>query len=181
MELFRDEAMCHVQKTHGVGIFQDYASQELLVHDLIWDLGGSMCDYSPLDGFYCVSQRLTWDPGIILEGIWLFLEDKKFSSREDCNVPTLGHHYIAEVYDVQSSHMGVIASKRVIERHFGIRLESSTPFHHYDPSHIGWLWFRCIPTISMILSILRYKSIKFTEEVILVTLLGGTSQCNSSF
>jgi hypothetical protein len=34
--------------------------------------------------------------------------------------------------------------------------------------------------ISMILIILGYKSIKFTEEVILGTLLGGTSQCNSS-
>jgi hypothetical protein len=32
----------------------------------------------------------------------------------------------------------------------------------------------------MILTILSYKSIKFTEEVILGTLLGGTSQCNSS-
>jgi hypothetical protein len=34
------------------------------------------------------------DPGIILVGIWLLLEDKQFSNREDCNVPTLGHHYI---------------------------------------------------------------------------------------
>jgi hypothetical protein len=32
----------------------------------------------------------------------------------------------------------------------------------------------------MILSILSYKSIKFTEEVILGTILGGTFQCNSS-
>jgi hypothetical protein len=32
----------------------------------------------------------------------------------------------------------------------------------------------------MILSILSYRLIKFTEEVILGTLLGGTSQCNSS-
>jgi hypothetical protein len=59
-----------------------------------------MCDCSHLDGFYCVSQRWTWYPGIIIERIRLFLEDKQFSSREDCNVPTLGHHYIAEVYDV---------------------------------------------------------------------------------
>jgi hypothetical protein len=33
--------------------------------------------------------------------------------------------------------------------------------------------------ISMVLSIFDYKSIKFTEEVILGTLLGGNSQCNS--
>jgi hypothetical protein len=32
----------------------------------------------------------------------------------------------------------------------------------------------------MILSILSYRLIKFIEEVILGTLLGGTSQCNSS-
>jgi hypothetical protein len=32
----------------------------------------------------------------------------------------------------------------------------------------------------MILSILSYRLIKFTEEVVLGTILGGTSQCNSS-
>jgi hypothetical protein len=127
MDSFRDEAMCHVQETHGVGIFQDYASQGLAVHDLIWDPGGRVYDCSSLDGFYCVSHRWTWDPGIILEGIWLLLEDKQFSSREDCNVPTLGHHYIAEVYDDQSSQMDVIASTGVIERHFGVQLASSHP------------------------------------------------------
>jgi hypothetical protein len=52
--------------------------------------------------------------------------------------------------------------------------------HHYEPFFTGWLWFCCIPMISMILTILSYKSMKFTEEVILGTLLGGTSQCNSS-
>jgi hypothetical protein len=56
-------------------------------------------DFSFLDGFYCVSHRWTWDPSIILEGICLLLEDKKFSGREDYNVPTLGHHHIVEVYD----------------------------------------------------------------------------------
>jgi hypothetical protein len=97
-----------------------------------------------------------------------------------CNVPTLGHHHIAEVYDDQSSQMDVIASTGIIERHFGVHLALLIPFHHYDPFRTGWPWFRCIPTISMILSILSYKLIKFTEEVILGTLLGGTSQCNSS-
>jgi hypothetical protein len=76
--------------------------------------------------------------------------------------------------------MEVIASTKVIKRYFGVRLASLIPFHHYDPFRTGWLWFRCIPTISMILRILSYKLIKFTEEVILGTLLGGTSQCNSS-
>jgi hypothetical protein len=68
----------------------------------------------------------------------------------------------------------------MIERYFGVRLTSLIPFHHYDPLRTGWLWFRCITTISMSLSILSYKLIKFTEEVILGTLLGGTSECNSS-
>ena len=108
------------------------------------------------------------------------LEDKKFSSREDCNVPTLGHHYIAEVYDVQSSQMGVIASIGVIERHCEVHLAFLIISHHYEPFRTCFLWFCCIPMISMILTILSYKSIKFTKEVILGTLLGGNSQCNIS-
>jgi hypothetical protein len=76
--------------------------------------------------------------------------------------------------------MDFIASTRIIDKHFGVRLALLIPFHHYGPFHIGWLWFPYIPMISMILSILSYKLIKFTKEVILGTLLGGTSQCNSS-
>jgi hypothetical protein len=76
--------------------------------------------------------------------------------------------------------MEVIASTEMIERYFGVRLASLIPFHHYDTFHTCWLWFCCIQMISMILSILSYKLVKFTEEVILGTILGGTSQCNSS-
>jgi hypothetical protein len=76
--------------------------------------------------------------------------------------------------------MGVIESTGVIERYYGVQLALLIIFHDYEPFHTGWLWFRCIPTISMILTILGYKLIKFIEEVILGTLLGGTSQCNSS-
>jgi hypothetical protein len=71
-------------------------------------------------------------------------------------------------------------STGVLERHFWVHLALMIIFHHYEPFYTGWLWFRCIPTISMILTILSYKSMEFTEEVILGTLLGGTSQCNSS-
>jgi hypothetical protein len=108
------------------------------------------------------------------------LEDKQFSSREDCNVPNLGHHHKVEIYDDQSSQMDAIASKRVFERHCGLHLALIIIFHHYDSFRIGWLWFCCIPTISRILTILSYKSMEFTKEGILGTLLGGTSQCNSS-
>jgi hypothetical protein len=59
------------------------------------------CSY--LYGFYYVSHRWTSDPSILLGGIWVLLEDKQFSSKEHCNVPTLGHHHSAEVYDDQSS------------------------------------------------------------------------------
>jgi hypothetical protein len=97
-----------------------------------------------------------------------------------CNVPTLGHHHRAEIYDDQSSQMDARASTGVFERHCGVQLALMIIFHHYEPFRTGWLWFRCIPTISMILTILSYKSMEFTEEVILGTLLGGTSQCNSS-
>jgi hypothetical protein len=76
--------------------------------------------------------------------------------------------------------MDVIASIGVIERHCGVHLAFLIIFHHYDPFLIGWLWFHCIPMISMILTVLSYKSMEFIEEAILGTLLGGTSQCNSS-
>lgn len=104
--------------------------------------------------------------------------NSKHHSHRTCNVPTLGHHYISGCYDDQSNQMDVIASTMTIEGYFGVRL--AILFHHYDPFHTDWLWFRCISTISMILSILSYRLIKFIEEVILGTILGGTSQCNSS-
>jgi hypothetical protein len=69
---------------------------------------------------------------------------------------------------------------RVFERHCGVHLALMIIFHHYEPFRIGWLCFCCILTISMILTILSYKSMEFTEEVIFGTLLGGTSHCNSS-
>ena len=180
MDSFRDEAMGQVQVVHRVDIFKDCSSQSITVHFLIWDPGGGVCYCSSLDGFYYVSHRWTWDPGILLQGIWVLLEDKQFSSREDCNVPTLGHHHRAEIYDDQSSQMDARASTGVFERHCGVHLALMIIFHHYEPFRIGWLWFRCILTISMILTILSYKLMEFTEEVILGTLLGGTSQCNSS-
>jgi hypothetical protein len=109
-------------------------------------------------------------------------ENNEFPSaiRSWCNVPTLGHHHRAEIYDDQNSQMGARESTWVFERHCGVHLALMIIFHHYEPFRIGWLWFRCILTISMILTILSYKSMEFTEEVILGTLLGGTSQCNSS-
>jgi hypothetical protein len=69
-----------------------------------------------------------------------------------CNVPTLGHHYITKCYDGQSSQMEVIESTEAIEGYFGVQLASIILFHHHDPFHTAWFWFRCIPTISMILS-----------------------------
>jgi hypothetical protein len=100
--------------------------------------------------------------------------------RGTCNVPNLGHHYITEGYDDQSSQLEIIASTGAIEGYFGVQFASFILFHHYDPFRTNRLWFRCIPMISMILSSLSYRLIKCTEEVILGTLLGGTSQCNNS-
>jgi hypothetical protein len=62
MDSFREEAMCHEQEIHGVGMFQDYASQGLAVHDLISDPGARVYDCSSLDGFYCVSHRFVMSP-----------------------------------------------------------------------------------------------------------------------
>jgi hypothetical protein len=152
MDSFQVEAMCQLQETHGVDMFQDYASLGITVHVLIWDPGGRVRDGLALDGDYFLSHRWTWDPGIIYGLIYLLLEDKQFSSREDCNVPTLGHHFITECYDGQSSQMEVIASIGVIEGYFWVQLASLILFHHYDPFHTTWIWFCCIPMISMILS-----------------------------
>jgi hypothetical protein len=130
-----------------------------------------------------VSHRWTWDPDIVFGWIQLLLEEKQYSSREECNVPTLEHHYISWCYVDQSIQMDVIVSTVTIEGYFGVWLASLILFHHYDPFRIDCLWFRCIPAISMILSILSilsYRLIKFTEEVILGTILGRTSQYNSS-
>jgi hypothetical protein len=95
MDSFRDEAMGHVLEVHRADIFQNYASQSITGHFLIWDPGGRVYYCSSLDGFYHVPHRWTWDPSILRGGIWVLLEDKQFSSREDCNVPTLGHHHSA--------------------------------------------------------------------------------------
>ena len=91
-----------------------------------------------------------------------------------CEIPTLGHHHRAEIYDDQSSQMDARASTRVFERHCGVHIALMIIYHHYEPFRTSWLWFRCISTISMILTILSYKSMEFTKEVILGTLLGGT-------
>jgi hypothetical protein len=131
--------MCHMQETHRVVLFQDYAVRGLAVHDLLWDPGGRVYEYSSLHGFYYESHRWTWDPGILLGEIWVLLEDKQFSSREDCNVPTLGHHHSAEIYDDRSSQMDVIASTGVFERHCGVQLALIIIFHHYEPFRTGWL------------------------------------------
>jgi hypothetical protein len=71
--------------------------------------------------------------------------------------------------------MDAIASTRVFERNCGVQLAFIIIFHHYESFRIGRLWFCCISTISRILTILSYTSMEFTEEVILGTLLGGTS------
>ena len=129
--------MFHVQEVHRVDIFQDYASQSISVHFLIWDRGGGVYYCSYFDGFYCVPDRWTLGPGILLGGIWVLLEDKQFSSREDYNVPTLGHHHSAEIYDDQSSQMDVIESRGGIERHCEVHIAFLIIFHHYDPFRTG--------------------------------------------
>jgi hypothetical protein len=130
-------------------MLHDYTSQGIAVPILIWDPGIRVLGRSLLDGAYFVSHRWTWDPSIICGFIQLLLEDKQYSSREDCNVPTFGHHYITECYADQSSQMGVIASKGAIEGFYWARLASLILFHHHDPFRTAWLWFHCIPTISV--------------------------------
>jgi hypothetical protein len=91
-------------------------------------------------------------PGIIFVWIHLLIEDKQYYSREDCNVPTLGHHYITECYDDQSSQMEVIMCIGATEGFLGVRFASLMLFHHHDLFHTSWIWLCFITTISVILS-----------------------------
>jgi len=56
-----------------------------------------------LRGAYYMSHKWIWDPGIIYKLIQLLLEDKQYSSREDCNVPIFGCFYVTEWDAYQSS------------------------------------------------------------------------------
>jgi hypothetical protein len=47
---FRVEAVCYLQETHGVNISQDYTSQGIAVHILIWDPGIGVLGSSEFDG-----------------------------------------------------------------------------------------------------------------------------------
>jgi hypothetical protein len=47
--------------------------------------------------------------------------------------------------------MGVTTSLGDIEGFNWVRLASFIIFHHQDPFHTTWIWFCCIPTISVIL------------------------------
>jgi hypothetical protein len=57
-----------------------------------------------IDDFVCVGRR-RWGVCYII-----FYGDPIYNVEGSCNVPTLGHHYITEGYDDQSSQMEVIAS-----------------------------------------------------------------------
>jgi len=133
-------------------VFQDYDSQGIAFHVLIWDPWDRVCDSSNLDGAYSMSHMWTWDPNIIYVLIHVLLEDKQYYIKEDCNVPTLGHHYIAKCYDEHSSHMEVIATTGDIEGIFWVRVPSLILFNHHDPLCIAWLWLHCILSIFAILS-----------------------------
>jgi hypothetical protein len=62
--------------------------------------------------------------------IQLFLEDKQYSSREDCNVPIFGLFYVTEWDACESSQLGVIVSLGGIEDLYGARLTLFIIFHH---------------------------------------------------
>jgi hypothetical protein len=131
------------------------------------DLSFYLCVFFLLCTFLLLHTFLLDVPQLHTLYISLFFHARFLYLGVFCNVPTLGHHHRAKTYDDQSSHMDVIASTGVFERHCGVQLAFIIIFHHYEPFHIGWLWFRSIPTISMILTILSYKLIKITEEGIL--------------
>jgi hypothetical protein len=58
-----------------------------------------------LRGVYLVSHMWIWDPGIICSWIQLLLEDKQYSSKEDCNVPILGQYNITTFQSVMPTRV----------------------------------------------------------------------------
>ena len=81
-------------------------------------------------------HRWIWDPGIICSWIHLLLEDKQYFSREDCNVPILGHYNFIECYAYPSSQIGVIESSGDIEGFIWARLVSFIIRIH--SAQLGW-------------------------------------------
>jgi hypothetical protein len=47
---FQVEAICYLQETHGVDMLQNYTSQGIAIHILIWDLGIGVLGSSVFDG-----------------------------------------------------------------------------------------------------------------------------------
>jgi hypothetical protein len=123
----------------------------LLIRSILGACVASTLRDHVLRGEYFMSHRWIWDPGIIHSLIQLLLEDKQYSSREDCNVPIFGFPYVTVWDACQSSQLGVIVSSGSFEELYGAQLTLFIIFHHQDPFCTTCPWFRCIPTISIIL------------------------------
>jgi hypothetical protein len=98
-----------------------------------------------LRGFYLVSHRWIWDPGIICSWIQLLLEDKQYSSWEDCNVPILGHYNFTKCHAYQSSQIGVTENSGDIEGFYWARLASFIIRIHSAQLGFGFVAFRRFP------------------------------------
>jgi hypothetical protein len=61
---FQVETVCYLQDTHGVDMLQDFPSQGIAAHILIWDLGIGVLDSLVFDG---VEFRLEWLLGELTE------------------------------------------------------------------------------------------------------------------
>jgi hypothetical protein len=87
----------------------------LLIRSILGACVASTLRDQVLRGEYFMSPRWIWDPRIIHSLIHLLLEDKQYSSREDCNVPIFGFPYVAIWEAGQSSQLGVIGSSGSFE------------------------------------------------------------------
>jgi hypothetical protein len=66
-------------------------------------MSGEHLERSHLQGSQLSVTQEDMGPRYHMQVDSILLEDKKYSSREDCNVPFLGHYYITECYSYQSS------------------------------------------------------------------------------
>jgi hypothetical protein len=95
IDSFRFETVCYLQETHGSDMLQDYISQGIAVHILIWDPGIGVLGSSAFDG---VEFRVEWLLGELTEILWpliiLFIRSMWVS----CVVSTWRDHILRGVY-----------------------------------------------------------------------------------
>ena len=95
IDLFRVEAMCYLQETHGVDMLHNYTPQGIAFHILIWYPGIGVLGSSMFDG---VELRVDWLLGELSEILWPLIILLIRSMWVSCMVSTWSGHILKGVY-----------------------------------------------------------------------------------